>query len=256
MAVQLRNFNPTPLVAEVINMAANAWRTVPRESFGLVLDDSLMWVESAAFSSLATSAVRNTISEALSNLKIESSENCLTRRLRYVETSLISLVSTVYNLAISIIFSALSLVTLGSVKSINTQCKKHWLHTGIALGSFLSANIGIVSPRLGALSAVLVLTGLVFGGAMSAQKHLATACSRIYQENKDRLRNAVFAGPQGDEESNQRFRLQVTPCLNHIDANFREENVNSISDIVNVFKRASNVLPPNLFANCQVRVVV
>ena len=55
----------------------------------------------------------------------------ITARLRYLEAGLMSQASLVYNTVFTVVFTALAVVTLGQIGTINDLCKREWIHTAL-----------------------------------------------------------------------------------------------------------------------------
>lgn len=74
----------------------------------------------------------------------------LSTRITYIEAAVISLSSTVCNIAFALLYTALSFATLGLSTSMNFAMRKHWHHVTYALASTGIGLVGMVTPYYGA----------------------------------------------------------------------------------------------------------
>lgn len=91
----------------------------------------------------------------------------ITHRSRYVECAFSSGINSVYNFAMSLVFSTASLVTLGKYQEINDLTERYWIHTGLALASAVISVVGVFSGQ-----AATAMTGSLGYATIRALAHL------------------------------------------------------------------------------------
>lgn len=75
--------------------------------------------------------------------------NMLSSRVTYMEAAVISVASTICNIAFTLLYTALSFATLGLSNSVNFSMKKHWHHVTYGVVSTGIALVGVVTPYWG-----------------------------------------------------------------------------------------------------------
>lgn len=171
---------------------------------------------------------------------VKEFDNGVSCRLRYLETAVTSLAATVYNFVFGLIFSALSLVTLGQVRWIADQMRKHWAHTALSVAALGISCAGTISPNLGIRANVA--GGYAIGLAVSRwmQGDVISKISAAYQRYNSDLKQAVAIACVG---SNIDFDRIFTPFFNYLDSHLNDR-VQTFSEFTNIVQNAAEHFPP------------
>jgi hypothetical protein len=173
------------------------------------------------------------------NALVQEFDNGISCRLRYLESALTSMASSVHNFVFAILFSAASLGSFGQVRMVVDQMRKHWIHTALAVAASGVSIIGAVSPALGMKANV----GLVFVMGAAAMQWLQTdligKLGSAYQRHKQEIGAALLAGVRGD---NALFNQEWRPLLSHLDTHFNGQ-VQTLADLSTVVERAGQLMP-------------
>ena len=166
---------------------------------------------------------------------VQSFDNGVRCRLRYLESAITSLAAIVYNLAFGAIFSVLFLVTWGKVKTIADEMRKQWTHLALAAGSFGISCAGTFRPQLGIQANIAA--GLAIGAAilqMSSTNVVSRICS-TYQRNAPALKQSVAqaCAAQGLDYNREFARL-----FHHLDTNLNSR-VQTFADLSNAVSVAA-----------------
>jgi hypothetical protein len=170
---------------------------------------------------------------------VKEFDNGVSCRLRYLETAVTSLAATVYNLVFGLIFSVLSLVTLGQIRLITDQMRKHWAHTALAVAALGISCAGTVSPDLG-IKANLA-GGFAIGVAISqmTQSDVISKISTAYQQHNAALKQAVA---QACRNSGIDFNREFTSFFDYLDSHLIDR-VKTFPEFADVVKNAAQRLP-------------
>ncbi len=169
---------------------------------------------------------------------VQEFDNGMSCRLRYFEAAITSLAAVVYNCVFGVVFSALSLVTLGQVKMIVDQMGKHWAHSVLAVAAFGIASIGTVSPEHGIKANFAA--GLAIGGVL-LQWTEGDAISKIctaYQRHRPEIAQGAAMACQNDGIPENTF----TPLLNYLNDHLNNR-VQSLSDLMGIVQNARQHMP-------------
>jgi len=170
---------------------------------------------------------------------VKEFDNGLSCRLRYFEAAFISVASLVYNLAYSVVFSALSLVTLGQVKLLTGQMRKQWIQTGLAVAAIGVSIAGTVSPDLG--TKANLAAGLAIGAALlqwMQDDSISKICT-AYQRHSGLLKQEMA---RACEASGFNYNQEFTPFFNYLDQHLNER-VKTFGNLSTVVQGASELCP-------------
>ncbi len=169
---------------------------------------------------------------------VQEFDNGISCRLRYFEAAITSLAAVIYNFVFGVVFSALSLVTLGQVKIIVDQMGKHWAHSVFAVAAFGIASIGTVSPNLGIKANYAA--GLAMGVALlewTEGEAISKICS-AYQRHRQEFAEGAAIACRNDGIPENTF----TPFLNYLNDHLNNR-VQSLSDLIGVIENGEQHLP-------------
>jgi hypothetical protein len=169
---------------------------------------------------------------------VQEFDNGISCRLRYFEAAITSLAAVIYNFVFGIVFSVLSLVTLGRVKMIVDQMGKHWAHSVLAVAAFGIAAIGTVSPNLGIKANYAA--GLAVAGALldwTEGEAISKICS-AYQRHRQEFAQGAAMVCLNDGIPQNTF----TPFLNYLNDHLNNR-VESLSDLMGVVQNGAQRLP-------------
>jgi hypothetical protein len=166
-------------------------------------------------------------------------DNGVSCRLRYLESAVTSTASVVYNFVFGVIFSTLSLVTLGQVKILTDQMHKNWIHTALATSTLAISSIGTVSPAFGikANLGVVFAIGIVLAHWM--QEGLVSKIGTAYQRHSRDLRAATA---EACLRNGRNFDREFTPFYNYLDSHLNDR-VNTLPKFISVAQGAAQHLP-------------
>ncbi|MBS0604540.1 MAG: hypothetical protein JSS60_05820 [Verrucomicrobia bacterium] len=173
------------------------------------------------------------------NRMVQEFDNGISCRMRYLETAVTSLASLVYNVVFGAVFSVLSLVTLGQVKMIVDQMRKHWTHTALAVAATAISAVGTVSPELGVKANAAGMFAIGVAVMQWLQGDVIGRLAAAYQQHRQELRDAALQGIGGDRGF---YNRDIVPFFNYLDQNF-DNRIQSFSDLLNVVQGAQELLP-------------
>jgi hypothetical protein len=174
---------------------------------------------------------------------VKQFDNGVKCRLRYLESAVTSLAAIVYNVVFGAVFSLLSLVTLGKVKTIADEMRKQWTHLALAMGSFGISCAGTFNPKLGIttnLSAALAI------GTILLQVSETGAVTRIcsaYQRHAAALKQSVA---QACAAQGYNYDLEFAPLFQHLDRSLNPQRVQTYGDLIGAIAGAAQQLPRNM----------
>jgi len=87
--------------------------------------------------------------------------NMLSTRVTFLEAAVISVASTICNIAFTLLYMALSFATLGLSNSVNFSMRKHWSHVTYGFTSIGIALVGVITPYYGAGLTVYLLSAIL-----------------------------------------------------------------------------------------------
>ena len=175
-----------------------------------------------------------------SNPVVSHFDNALSCRMRYLEAAVISMASAVHNVVFGLVFTALSVLTLGQVKPIVDQMRKHWIHTALATAASAIAFVGTVSPTLGVKANAAALFGIGVVAVQWVEGGVIGKIGTVYQAHSRDLRNAFLRGLEGDRMF---FEQHFAPLFNHLDNNLNDR-VQTFSDLMGIFQGVRMQVPP------------
>lgn len=173
------------------------------------------------------------------NPLVQKFDNRLSCSMRYLEALVMGTASLVYNFVFGAFFSIISAVTLGQVKIIVDQMRKHWVHTALAAAAVGVSAAGIFSPHLGQkanIAAALAIAGLL---TQLAQADVIGKLCRAYQGHKQELRAATLHGLGGDRSL---FNREFVPLFDYLDGHLTEQ-VQTLPDLMEVVQGAGTNFP-------------
>ena len=198
------------------------------------------FVDSSALANVSLASLKSVPYTVFNKTELfQQFENPLSVRLRYAEVAFTSAASTVYNLALALVCTLATVVTLGQVQMLTDQMKKHWIHTALAAASVGIATVGTVSPEHGIkMNAGLVLLG---GGALA--KSIETgAIARLgesYQRHSAALKTATLEACGGNQRMAEGLFGDLFDALDrHLNA-----DVQTAEDLVRAFGRIHEAAP-------------
>lgn len=144
--------------------------------------------------------------------------DAITIRANYAESALRSMVSAVYNLALSVIFSTLSMLTLGKVKRLNQACQKYWGYTSFDVSSAAIATLGIAAPRSAAAANLSLFVGLGIVLQRRMEQDLIPVAQQLFNQFENQIRDQLPA-----EANMDRLRANVM-------------GARSLADLVSLFR--------------------
>jgi len=183
---------------------------------------------------------------------VKEFDNGVSCRLRYFESAVTSLAAVVYNSVFGLIFSALSLVTLGQVKLIINQMHKHWVHSALAVAAVGISCAGTVSPDLGIKTNLAAAAAVGVALMQWMQGDVITKICTAYQRENQALKQAVAQACMGSEIN---FEREFTPLFNHLDSNLNNrvktfpEFANVIQNAIPLFPRVTPTVSSGVIAN-------
>lgn len=173
------------------------------------------------------------------NKLIQQFDNALSSRMRYAECAWMSTASLVYNCAFAVVFTAVTLLTLGQVKMLREQATKHWTHVALAVMSAVTATLGVLSPRIGIVVNGAMLYAVGFVIYQSAEGDVIAKLRQAYHRHRQELSDAIVQGLGGDRAA---YNREFVPLLGYLDSHLTED-VTTFGDVVNVIAGAREHLP-------------
>src|SRR5579871_4780322 len=183
---------------------------------------------------------------------VKEFDNGVSCRLRYLEAAVLSLAAVVYNVAFGLIFTALSVATLGQIKWISDQMRKHWIHTVFSVATLAISTVGTFSPELGIK--VTLAVGFAVGVALLQWVEgdaVAKICN-AFQRNKQELRQAVA---QACQTGGINFDQEVSPFLSHLESNLNQR-VQTFGEFIEVVSDAVSYFPSNVYPWINPKLVI
>ncbi len=169
---------------------------------------------------------------------VKEFDNGMSCRLRYFEAAFISVASLVYNLAYSVVFSALSLVTLGQAKLLTSQMRKQWILTGLAVAALGVSIAGTVSPDLG--TKANLAAGAAIGAALlQMQEDSISKICTAYQRHNGLLKQEMTRACVANGFDYER---EFIPFFNYLDQHLNER-VKTFGSLLTVVQGASGLCP-------------
>lgn len=185
------DFSLAPLLSECNETLKNLM-PVSSERASIIL-------ESSAILELTSAVVRTAlyIGKA-SDLRINDPSHFLSSRFVYLETAILSVVTTVHHLFMTFLYGGLMFATMGLSQEINYEFRKHWHHT---LYSLLASGIGLAGTIVPTLGAYLALTFFTLlwnrvkkdfeNDSSLYERPFIKEFKRIYFENKEQISKAI-----------------------------------------------------------------
>ncbi len=164
-------------------------------------------------------------------------------RVRYLEVALTAAVSTVYNVALALLFSAGAVLTLGQVKAVNRFAQRFWTQAvlaGVATGVGV---VGTISPTLAAKTYEPLLRQIFSQIFAEADRNITSSVRNLFRQYRPQLEGLLSERAMRliDERLG---RAQSTRDLGAIcrEVNVQEgilngENVNITNWARNLFRR-------------------
>lgn len=153
-------------------------------------------------------------------------------RVDYFESALICVASLVHHLVMGIIYSALTVITLGLSSHIQFSFKKHWLQSMHAVAGVGISLLGTLVPTLGAYANVgfiALLSKSVISGCESDlalfEEPLLNEIKGIYSKNKDLISEFI----RSYVNDHKRFDGQIETALN--DFGYKIVEVKKLSEL-------------------------
>ncbi len=168
-------------------------------------------------------------------------DNGVSCRLRYLEAAVISVAALVYNVAFGVIFTAISLATMGQIKFLSEQMRKHWIHSALSIAALGISCVGTVSPEYG------INVGLAGGFAIGValmqwvQGDAVTKICETFHRHKQELRQAVSQACQSSRINDQEF----IPFFNHLESNLNQR-VQTFAEFASAVSEALSYFPANV----------
>lgn len=148
---------------------------------------------------------------------VKEYDNAVSTRLRYLEAALMVTASIIYNVVFGAIFSVVSLVTLGQIKMLTDQMRKHWTHAALSVGATAVAAVGIILPKLGIKANVHLIETIVGLAVKWADSNLAGTVATVYQRYHDEL--VAAAEDSVDEKT---FQQKYAPLFEYLDRKIQD----------------------------------
>lgn len=171
------------------------------------------------------------------NSMVQKFDNQMSCRMRYLDSLVMGTASLVYNFVFGVFFTAIAAVTLGQVKIITDQMRKHWTHTALATAAIAVSATGVFSPSLGRKANIAVI--LAIGGLLTqlAQANVIGKLSQAYQRHKEDLRGVVLQGLEGNRSM---FNREFVPLFDYLDSHLTEQ-VQTLPDLMEVIEGFSTI---------------
>src|SRR5581483_495061 len=200
------NLNPViPVVAQIVSDM----------DLGGMLKTVLDCVDSSSLANVSLVTLKcYPIVERGDQLLVQRLDSQVSARIRYLEASVMGIASLVYNVVFGVIFGIVSLATLGQVRVVMDQMKKHWIHIGLAVASVGIAIAGTFSPKVGQKANIAAMLGIGALIGTLAQTDVVRRLTQAYQRHSPALRAAVLQGVQGDRSL---FDREFAPFFDHLD---------------------------------------
>lgn len=226
-------------------------------------DSTYILLDSAPLFSITTLALKNYPYVSMgTKLGMDTLDHFFSSRCSYLEAALISIASTIHNVALFVFYTGLTLATLGLASQIRYGCKKHWRHTGHALASFGIALMGMVLPKL-AFDAYLFYTRISYESLKKDfaddrkmfEKPLIKQIQNIYQKYHKQLEGFLRA-----QFGTMRYFIDIKPLKDKLGQNIQEaqgldELVETIKASYKEFKEGHNAQNESLCNQCKRQIV-
>lgn len=170
---------------------------------------------------------------------VQKFDNQLSCSMRYLEALVTSTASLVYNLVFSAVFAVISAATLGQVKMIIDQARKHWTHTALAAAAVGVSAVGVFSPAYGQKANIAAM--LAIGGLLTqlAQADVIGKLCQTYQRHALQLRQATLQGLQGNQGL---FNREFAPLFDYLDTHLTPR-IQTLPDFIEVIEGIDGDFP-------------
>ena len=231
------------------------------------LDNTLPASSGRAVTILKSSALVHATYTILKNLPysffastvgVDDFPHMLSSRVSFLEGTLISLASTVYNLFFVVIYSALVLATLGLSQTLINDCSEHWMNSYYGLLFTGAGMASVVTPHYGTWLSLILFY------------YLGLSLKTDYESDIFHFERPLVDGVQGFfgnksnrelilnyekdrwHKDNVKYKEEVEPSLNEIfkrikEAGEEEGRRANLDDLINIayefFRKYPNMVP-------------
>ena len=138
----------------------------------------------------------------------------ITARIAYVEVGLMAVASFITRTALALLTTAIAIITLGQLRKVNNEMVKQWIQSALAISTFVTALVGIISPYYAAIGNAIIVAAPLFLMA----DELTTTTQNIYRNRRDEIQRS--AQELLNDESSSQYRQYIPQGMAVLDGLF------------------------------------